>query len=205
MSRMTLAFALALTALLLTTGDPWAQAADGPASGVKPGGTAANPALSTQPVWHLSPLLVKDVKEVPGYLHGSAETTLADIAKTLDKIFMPLMDKAQKAGLLGGPPIFVYHGATGDPTAKFTLDTGFAVPADTKPLGEFKVNKLPGYRAATAYFTGPLSSLGAAYTQFFPELMKAGYTPTGDMREVYLFWEGPDSANNVVEIQVGIK
>jgi effector-binding domain-containing protein len=127
------------------------------------------------------------------------------MAKTLDKTFMPLMEKAKAAGLLGGPPIFVYHGATGDPTAKFTLDTGLTVPADTKALGEFKVKKLPALHAATAYFTGPLASLGAAYAQFFPQLMQAGHIPTGDMREVYLFWEGPESANNVVEIQIGIK
>jgi hypothetical protein len=29
--------------------------------------------------------------------------------------------------------------------------------------------------------------------------------PTGESREVYLYWEGFDSPNNIVELQLGLK
>jgi effector-binding domain-containing protein len=153
----------------------------------------------------VSDLIVKDVKEVPGFLFGSARTTLTTMPQVLGRTFSPIPAKARENHVaLSGPAIFVYHGCTGDPVQPFSLDTGFVVEPGTPDLGELKVKKLPAFRAATAYYTGPVAGLGEAFGKLFAQLGAAGYTPTDETREIYYLWEGPESPNNVVELQVGI-
>jgi hypothetical protein len=38
-----------------------------------------------------------------------------------------------------------------------------------------------------------------------PAIAAAGLKPSGDMREMYLYWEGPESANNVIQVQMEVK
>ncbi len=195
-------FILVLAASLL--GAAWLGAGDALAAPPMPPATQPQ---ARAPAGHgrVSDLIVKDVKEVPGYLCGSARTTLTTMPQVLERNFLPIPAKARENHLaLSGPALFVYHGCTGDPDQPFALDTGFIVEPDTKDLGDLKVKKLPAFRAATAYYTGPVTGLGEAFGKLFAQLGAAGYTPTDETREVYLWWEGPESPNNVVELQVGI-
>jgi effector-binding domain-containing protein len=169
---------------------------------------AADPPAQTQPAdtWSLSDVVLKDVREVPGFLAGSTRTTLGGIQQALGKIFQPLIAQIKRAHVDGaGQAIFVYRGASGAPDQEFTLTTGFIVPPDTKDLGQYKVQKLPAIRAATAYYTGSVAHMGEACGRLYGQVVAGGYTPTDQMREIYLWWEGPDSPNNVVELQVGVR
>jgi effector-binding domain-containing protein len=169
-------------------------------------GADGSPATQPAETWHLSGLVVKEVREVPGFLGDSTRTTLRTLPAALGQVFQPIMAKAKESHVEGmGPAIFVYRGATGDPDQEFVLETGFAVPADTKDAGDLKVKKLPAILAATAYYTGPVAHMGEACGQLYAQIAAGGYTPTQQMREVYLWWEGPDSPNNVVELQVEIR
>ena len=45
----------------------------------------------------------------------------------------------------------------------------------------------------------------AAYEKLMPAVFAAKLTPVGESREVYLYFEGVDSPNNVVQLQIGVK
>lgn len=148
------------------------------------------------------------VQTFPGVtlLCGEAETTLAKIGAVAGQTISALHKAADDAHLgVTGPMIFVYQGATGQPDTPFKLSLGFPVAEGTKPVGDFKVKKLADLRCATVLFSGPLAKLHDAYSKLFPALMGAGHIPTGEMREYYLYWESPESPNNVLLLQAGIK
>ncbi len=176
------------------------KAKDLPPAAVKPGENAEKSAH------HLSQPIVKDVDEIPNLIFAETETTFEEFSDTLGKLFFPMMEKEGENGTVyWGAPIFIYHGASKDPKAKFKFTVGFAVKPESKPIGEFKIKKVDGYRCVSVYYTGPLSSISKAYEAVFAEIGKSGHKPTGQSRELYLDWHGEDSANTVVEVQVGIE
>lgn len=54
---------------------------------------------------------------------------------------------------------------------------------------------------ATAYYTGSVKHMGQAAGKLYEIMMANNLRPTNQYREIYLYWEGPESPNNVVEIQ----
>jgi effector-binding domain-containing protein len=148
------------------------------------------------------------IQRIPAinYFYGSAETTFAQLPETTGRI-MPDIIKSQEEGKVRsvGPDLFVYRGLTGDMGKPFTLEMGFPVAEDAKAFGNFRIRKLDPVRCATILYTGPTARISKAYEKLMPAIFAAGLKPTGESREFYLYWENPDSLNNVVQIQVGIE
>lgn len=161
----------------------------------------------SEPTWHLSSgLIIKQVKEVPHMLSGQAKTDFTKIGETLDEIFFPLMKQSETNGIrVQSPVYFAYDGVTGDPTKEFSLMTGFPVREYDKPFGNFKIRKLPAFRAATVYYTGPVASMWHVYPKVYEMIEAKKLKPTGHHRELYMFFESEESPRNVVEIQIGIE
>ena len=82
---------------------------------------------------------------------------------------------------------------------------GQSFAADAPAVEGFKIVKLDAFKCATILFTGPLSQIKDAYCKLFDCLGAAGLKFKGGFREVYLYWEGPESLNNVVQIQAAIE
>ncbi|MEX2216605.1 MAG: GyrI-like domain-containing protein [Phycisphaeraceae bacterium] len=162
-------------------------------------------APAEKPTHHLSSPIVKDIKELEHFIYGEAEITFDTMMDAMTKTFFPLMESLGKNGVVYDyPAIFVYKGATEDPKKKFTFQTGYPARPDCKAPEGFKIRKLEAHRCVSIYFTGPLTELEAAYKAVYAQIAKAGHQPTGESRELYLFWDGEASPNTVVEIQVGI-
>lgn len=152
----------------------------------------------------ISPMRVQDMRGT-NYLYASVETTLAEMAEPI-RTTMEAFEQAIRGGdvPVNGPPLFIYHGVTPDPTNKFTLEMGFPVREDAREVGEFKLKTLEPFHCATVIFSGPVTSTALAYQQAFTDLAGAGLQPTGEIRESYLLWEGMESVNNITLIQIGV-
>ena len=139
------------------------------------------------------------------YLYGTARTTFADIDQPVNR-FLPALQKSADDGQikLAGPPLFIYHDVR-EPNQPFTLDVGFPVAPDTRPPAQFQLRQTREFRCATRLFTGPMSRIDRAYEKLGPGVTAAGYAPTGETRELYLYWEKPESPNNVIQLQMGIR
>jgi effector-binding domain-containing protein len=158
-----------------------------------------------KPEYTVSPMRIATLKDT-AYMYESQQATLATVGPIVDKQ-MNEMTSAMKDGAFSptGPPIIVYHGATTDPDKQFTVDLGFPVADTATAGGDFQLGKVKGVMSATAVFTGPMTQIRQAYVRLFGQLIAAGHTPTEERRERYLYWEGADSTNNVVLIEIELQ
>jgi effector-binding domain-containing protein len=105
-----------------------------------------------------------------------------------------------------GPIMITYFNFHGDPEQTFTGE--LAVPINNAEnaaqAGDFYVRKTEKFKCASTIFQGNLRGIGEAWQNFVEKAMTKG-EPTGESRELYLYWEGHDSANNIVELQLGLK
>ncbi|MDB5321228.1 MAG: AraC family transcriptional regulator [Phycisphaerales bacterium] len=101
--------------------------------------------------------------------------------------------------------MFIIRGMQEDMSKPFTLEVGWCVSDNTKAAGELKLRKLPEVKCATMLYTGRVANIAKVYEKLMPAVAKAGHTPAGDVREYYLNWEGPESLNNVIQVQVELK
>jgi effector-binding domain-containing protein len=140
------------------------------------------------------------------YAHITVKTNLqkiGDVAKEgVEKVAKLMSDNKI---FPSGPPMFVYHGASPDPAVEFTLDIGYIAPDDAKAAGDLKVTKLEKFHCMSVLYTGPAATIATAYEKVYPDLSKAGHTPASESREMFLYWEAPDSPNNVMQVSAGIQ
>jgi effector-binding domain-containing protein len=140
------------------------------------------------------------------YVYGSAETTFEKIGDVVNK-YIPMLTKGLVEGQLrsGGCAMFIYKGVTEDMSKPFTLEIGWCVPPEAKAFGELKARKVKAAKCATMLYTGSLANIAKIYEKLMPAVKAAGLTPTGDAREMYLYWENPESANNVIQVVIEVK
>lgn len=147
------------------------------------------------------------VQTIPAftYLYQSSRTTLADIS-TLANRTIGEMTAAIHDGKFhpNGPLVFIYHDMM-DLSKPFNLDIGFVVPEGTSAFGSSKVQKTESFKCATVLLSGSLDHLSDGYGKVMGEVGRAGLRPTGTTREFYLYFESPQSQNNVVQIQIGVE
>ena len=139
------------------------------------------------------------------YFHASTKATfqnIGDKAKTL----IPAIEKAMADAHThpAGPLIFIYHGAS-DANVEFELQIGFPISEKVTAPAEFKVRDVADYACTSVVYSGPLSRIGTAYEKLMPAAQASAQKPSDESREMYLYFEGLESANNVVHISVGKK
>jgi predicted transcriptional regulator YdeE len=140
------------------------------------------------------------------YLHMDTQVTLMTIGPTVEPAVTKLLKMLSDAHIApAGPLMFVYHNATANPNKKFTLEIGFPVKEDVEAPAGLTKTKAEPFKCATMLYSGPVAKMGAADQQLYTDLFGEGLTPTGVMRDYYLYFEDKESANNVVLIQVGVQ
>ena len=141
------------------------------------------------------------------YLYSSTRTSFDSISESgTARTVSTLQQFMTAAGVRPtGPMLLICHDPTEDPAALFDLEIGFPVSEQTPAPGDFKIRTLVPFRCATMVYRGPLKHLRRAYDKLIPEMIAAGYVPSEQSRENFLVWEGAESSNNVVEIEVGIR
>ena len=149
------------------------------------------------------------VKEIAArtYLCAKKELKLPEMAEFAPAAITRLMKTATELKLSqGGPVIFTYLGFYGDPTQTFTAEIGVPIPkGEAVPANDdHYVREAAKFKCAAAIFQGPLNKIGEAWQTFAGSAIAKG-EPTGESRELYLYFEAVDSPNNIVELQMGLK
>jgi hypothetical protein len=85
-----------------------------------------------------------------------------------------------------------------DTHTEFDLDFCLPVASDEPPA-------LPALCCARLMYEGPLAELfTGGYQPLLQAMAAAGLRASGESREIYHAWHGPESADNQIEIQIGI-
>lgn len=144
------------------------------------------------------------------YFHTTFQMTFAEMDRVRPEI--EELTKALKEAEVdlfadgAGYMMFTYKGVDPQNPAKpFQMTVGVLVAPGTKAVGKYQVKELPPYKCVAGVFNGPLSSLSAAYGKHYGELMAAGHVPTDESREMFLYWDGEESQNNVVWLLAGVQ
>src|SRR4051812_3124425 len=145
------------------------------------------------------------------FLSMPAETTFAKMGEPVKIGFDRVFGAAYEAKLfVVRPTMMVYQGSPHvnfRPDAPFKMELGVIVADDAKvdPAGDIKIRKTEPLKCATILYTGPVNDQGKAYEKLIPAITAAGLKPTGEEREMCLYWEGIESSSNVFMMMVGIK
>jgi len=132
------------------------------------------------------------IEEVPAFIHR-AITPLLKASNDL------------KVGNVG-PPVMSYLGYRGDPSQPFTAELAIPAPAAVENYkGPYYFRSAGEFKCASVIYQGPVNAIGEAWMALVRQATEAGLKPKGDSREVYLWWEGEDSKNNVIELQLGVE
>ena len=175
--------------------------ADGPAT--QPAAKPDEPAEDQDFV--ISGMRVQELKGMT-YLFVSSQSTLGQITDNVRQS-MEKLHPGLKSGQVKpvGPALIIFHGVNGDPSSPFPLEVGFPVASETAAPDGLAVKKLDSFRCATVLYSGGMQEIHHAYEAVYNDLTTAGLEPTDEGREAVLIFEGPDSVNNVMMIQVGVK
>ncbi|AUL98872.1 AraC family transcriptional regulator [Rhodocyclaceae bacterium] len=132
-------------------------------------------------------------------LRRSHRLSLDAVGTQAAQAYADLHAEAQARGLtVNGPPIFAARGLPQQAHTPFDLD--FCLPVEGAGLP-----MLPALRCARRVYEGPLSDLfSQGYQPLLHAMAEAGLRASGDSREVYHVWHGPDAPDNRIEIQIGI-
>lgn len=151
------------------------------------------------------------VQNVPAmtFLCVPAQTTFAKMGDPVKAGFDKVFGAASEAKLLiARPTMLLYQGNPHiDPQAdkEFMLEIGIVVSDDTQAPAGCTVRKTAALKCATILYTGTVYRQGEAWQKLVPALRAAGHTPAGEEREMCLYWEGPDSPNNVFLMMLAVK
>ena len=103
-----------------------------------------------------------------------------------------------------GPIEFVYLGASSDMEKEFTLQIGFPTK-DPKPTERgFQFRQSSDFKCLKFTYKGALKGIANEYEKIYEYLWNNSIKHTDEIREIYHFFEYPDSPNNVTEIQIGL-
>lgn len=168
-------------------------------------GPDTRPTLPEHPDCLLGPVAIQTFAE-GRFFHLKTRATQAEIPGRMRELVPRLLKSLAEAkvGTLG-PLQVVYHGLSQDPALPFDMEVGVLVPPGTPAAGEAQVRSLAAFTCAAQTFTGSLNEVGRAYGAIYPALLSAGRLPSGESRQMVLFYEGDASTNNLLLIQVGLK
>lgn len=94
-----------------------------------------------------------------------------------------------------------YLGTDGSLDTPFTLELAFPVK-EAGTEGKFKFKTLPAFNCLSVTHRGSWDTLKDLYETTIPEMISRGMTLTGNCREIYLQVSGPNSSENVTEVQI---
>jgi len=139
----------------------------------------------------------------------SAERTIAipAIATVSAEVCSALMEDAGRHGLMvNGPWTFVSHNLPRDNHTAFRVEFCLPVSAGSAYQGRYALRVLEPILCASRHHQGPLQSLfSGGYGPLLQEVKTTGYALSGESREIYHRWQGPDAADNHIEVQFGLR
>ena len=130
----------------------------------------------------------------------------ADIGTFAAEAVGPLMLELRRQQLdVMGPLTFIYRGRGGDGET-FTMDIGVpVVEAKGAAPDGYAYRKEPDFTCVSGVYKGAMAGLNQAWGRVRETAGTRQRTASGQEREVYLHWVDPESVNNVIDLQHGVR
>ncbi|MGL1933407.1 MAG: hypothetical protein OCD01_00230 [Fibrobacterales bacterium] len=151
--------------------------------------------------------ITKKTTESLTLITTTTTATLKTLIAAIGTLPEQLMQDIQDAGIaITGPALFEYIGCSEDIDKEFTLNICFPVASGTTYAGNYTLVTTEPFICLETEYKGTLADLGSkGWAPFMQGIMKDGTPLTDISREVYVKWDGPESSDNVVLLQMGIQ
>jgi len=140
-------------------------------------------------------------------LSAERTITIPEIPVVSMELCPAMMEDAKQHGLvINGPWTFVSRDLPRDGHTAFRIE--FCLPVSTRSSyqGGYTLKTLDPILCASRQHRGALRSLFSdSYGPLLQAINSAGHALSGESREVYHNWQGPDAADNRIEIQFGLR
>lgn len=138
--------------------------------------------------------------------YKEGKTTLNSIHEYANREVEALMLEVERGGLEPqGPLEFIYFGASGDMEKEFTLQIALPVKEKKPVKAGYQFRETAPFKCLSYDYKGDVSQMFPAYEMLYQQLEEKQLQPLDEVREVYKQWEHLTSANNITEIQIGIR
>lgn len=139
-------------------------------------------------------------------IYVAQEVAIPEVRQAAETWCAQIAREVGKHGLhVSGPWVFVSYGLPKNGKDRYRVE--FCLPVsngDTYAGGTFAVKTLARFACACAGYQGRMRHLFTrGYQPLVAEMVLAKLGFTGESREVYYAWHGPDSEDNRMEIQFG--
>lgn len=144
-----------------------------------------------------------EIKVVPAILVLSAprRITLAEVGGEASVVCAAIEADAIAHGMtVSGPWMFVYRNLPHDRDTPCEIEFCLPVRTELAYHGEHVLKTLADTTCATHIYQGPLDGLFNGYAALLQAVASQGCRLSGESREVYHCWHGPQAVDNQVEI-----
>jgi hypothetical protein len=138
-------------------------------------------------------------------VYQTIHVNIAQSGELLKKTVIDLYDRLKAAHITPkGGPLFVFKGIA-TPDVPMDIDVGVPVEDKTAAPEGCDVRVLDSVPSVIGIFKGPFTAMNRAYPDFFRQLVQLGKTPGAELRQRTLYFEGENSDNNIVLMEMVTK
>ncbi|MCS6192938.1 hypothetical protein [Shewanella baltica] len=140
-------------------------------------------------------------------LYAEQELSIAEVGAYGEKYGVEIMEEVEKYGLrVVGPWIYISYNLPKNGKDRYKVE--FCLPianGEAYAEGKFAIKTLNRFPCAFVEYKGKLRHLFTkGYQPLVREIVAMNLAFTGESREVYHAWTGPNTLDNRIEIQFGI-
>lgn len=139
-------------------------------------------------------------------LSAARRIRIRDVAGVSAELSPVMMAEVEESGLaVAGPWVFIANNLPRDGKTLFDWRICLPVERPAAYSGRFELTHLEPIIVASALHRGSLRTLfSKGYGPLVSEIERSRHLFSGESREIYHDWRGPDSPYHLIEIQFGL-
>lgn len=141
-------------------------------------------------------------------MYVTQELTIPEVGAYGEKYGSEIMAEVERHGLrVAGPWVFISYNLPRNGKDRYVVDYCLPILNSDEYSGNmFSIRLLSSFSCAYLEYRGKLKQLFTkGYQPLVQEIVAAGAKFTGESREVYHSWAGPNSVENRIELQFGVE
>lgn len=147
-----------------------------------------------------------EIRTIPSgiYFCVARSVIVSEIRSFADDALPPLLKMVSALNLDKRGPVEFHYIVASDGAATFRMEIAQPVDQARACSDPFYFKRSPEFRCVSRHHRGSIRSIGQDWDFFAIDVRKAGFQPSGEIREVYRYWESLESYRNITELQFGI-
>lgn len=148
-----------------------------------------------------------EIQTVPSGLYFCIGTKLvfSEIRAYAESATPEFMKIVSTKNLVKRGPLEFHYRFERDRNSEFSIEIAQPVESAGPCSDPYYFKRSPDFKCVSQHHRGSIRSIGQDWDFFTAAVLKAGFTLSGENREVYRYWESFESYRNITELQLGVE